>query len=197
MWSRVFWMTVAWAMVVGGDAKVSAELYLWTDEQGMVHMTNQWTNVPESARARVSVRESAPHPSEGTPAMEPTAPPVEPRPVTQPPLQMSPDLAQPPPTATPPPSVVPYPREPSVLIPSSRPFVQHPKKVSPPFPYNVRLDPNDPNFVWVGRSRVPKDTFTYPRVSLDTQAQFRNRVRTLEQRRSAPQKTFPTAPARP
>jgi hypothetical protein len=196
MWGWVFWVTVALATVLGGGGQVSAELYLWTDEQGVVHMTNQWASVPESARAHVVVRESVP-PSEGTPAMEPAPRSVEPRPVMEPPLQMPPDLAQTPATAAPSPSVVPYARESSVLIPSSRPFVQHPKQVSPPFPYNVRLDPHDSNFVWVGRNRVPKDTFTYPRVPLDTQAQFRNRVRTLEQRRSAPRRTFPTQPARP
>jgi hypothetical protein len=196
----VVWLTVVLGMVLGLGAEAHAEIYLWTDERGVMHMTNQWANVPESARARVSVRESTPPPSEGTLAMEPAAPPVEPRTVTQPAVQMPPeppDLAQTPSMAAPLPSVAPYPPESSVLIPHSRPFVRHPKKVSPPFPYNVRLDPFDPNFVWVGKNRVPKDTFTYPRVSLDTQAQFRNRLRTLEQRRSAPQKTLPTKPVHP
>jgi hypothetical protein len=197
MWGRVFWVATAVAMVLGGGVKASAEMYLWTDEWGVVHMTNQWANVPESARARVSVRDSAPPPSEGTPSMEPVARPVEPVTVRHPPMQMPPDLAQTPPPVAPSPSGVPYPGDSSVLIPNSRPFVHHPKKVSPPFPHNVRLDPVDPNFVWVGRNRVPKDTFTYPRVSLDAQAQFRNRIRSLEQRRSAPPMTFPTPPVRP
>jgi hypothetical protein len=177
--------------------KASAEMYLWTDERGVVHMTNQWANVPESARARVSVRDSALPPSEGTPATEPAARPVDPGTVQQLPMQMPPDLAQMPLAAAPSPSGMPYPGDSSVLIANSRPFVHHPKKVSPPFPHNVRLDPVDPNFVWVGRNRVPKDTFTYPRVSLDAQAQFRNRIRSLEQRRSAPPTTFPTPPVRP
>jgi hypothetical protein len=197
MWGRVFWGAVAVAMVLGGGVKASAEMYLWTDEQGVVYMTNQWANVPESARARVSVRDSAPPPGEGTPAMEPTARPVEPVTVGRPPMQMPPDLAQTPPTLAPLPPGVIYPGDSSVLIPNSQPFVHHPRKVSPPFPYNVRLDPVDPNFVWVGRNRVPKETFTYPRVSLDAQAQFRNRIRSLEQRRSAPLTTFPTQPGRP
>jgi Domain of unknown function (DUF4124) len=197
MWGRVFWGVVAVAMVLGGGVKASAEMYLWTDERGVVHMTNQWANVPESARAQVSVRDSAPSLSEGTPATEPAARSVEPVTVRQPPMQMPPDLAQMPPTVAPSPSVVLYPGDSSVLIPNSRPFVHHPKKVSPPFPYNVRLDPVDPNFVWVGRNRVPKDSFTYPRVSFDAQAQFRNRIRSLEQRRSAPPTTFPTPPVRP
>lgn len=197
MWGRVFWVAMAVAMASGGGGKASAEMYLWTDERGVVHMTNQWANVPESARARVSVRDSAPPPSEGTPATEPAARPVEPVTVRQPPMQMPPDLAQTPPTVAPSPSGVPYPGDSFVLIPNSRPFVHHPKKVSPPFPHNVRLDPVDPNFVWVGRNRVPKDTFTYPRVSLDAQAQFRNRIRSLEQRRSAPPTTFPTPSVRP
>jgi hypothetical protein len=197
MWGRVFRVAVAVAVVLGGGVKASAEMYLWTDERGVVHMTNQWANVPESARAQVSVRDSAPSLSEGTPATEPAAHSVEPVTVRQPPLQMPPDLAQTPPTVAPSPSVVLYPGDSSVLIPNSRPFVHHPKKVSPPFPYNVRLDPVDPNFVWVGRNRVPKDSFTYPRVSLDAQAQFRNRIRSLEQRRSAPPTTFPTPSVRP
>jgi hypothetical protein len=197
MWGRVFWVAAAVAMVLGGGVKASAEIYLWTDEWGVVHMTNQWANVPDSARARVSVRDSAPPPSEGTPSMEPVARPVEPVTVRQPPMQMPPDLAQTPPPVAPSPSGVPYLGDSSVLIPNSRPFVHHPKKVSPPFPHNVRLDPVDPNFVWVGRNRVPKDTFTYPRVSLDAQAQFRNRIRSLEQRRSVPPTTFPISPVRP
>jgi Domain of unknown function (DUF4124) len=197
MWGKVVWGAVAVAMVLGGGVKVSAEMYLWTDEQGVVHMTNQWANVPESARARVSVRDSAPPPSEGTPAMEPAARPVEPATVGRPLMQIPPDLAQTPSTvASSPPGVI-YPGDSSVLIPNSRPFVHHPRKVSPPFPYNVRLDPIDPNFVWVGRNRVPKDTFPYPRISLDAQAQFRNRLRSLEQRRSVPPATFPTPPIRP
>jgi Domain of unknown function (DUF4124) len=182
---------------LGIGVEASAEIYLWTDERGVVHMTNQWANVPESARAHVSVRESMPPSSEGTPAMEPAPRPVEPGTFRQPPLEMSPDLAQTPPTGAPSLSVVPYPHASSMLIPSSRPFVRHRQKVSPPFPYNVRLDAVDPNVVWVDRSRVPKDSFTYPRVSLDTQAQFRNRIWALEQRRSGPQKTLPAKPARP
>jgi hypothetical protein len=197
MWGRVFWVVMAVAMALGGGGKASAEMYLWTDERGVVHMTNQWANVPDSARARVSVRDSAPPPSEGTLPTEPAARPVEPVTVRQPPMQMPPDLAQTPPTGAPSPSGVPYPGDSSVLIPNSRPFVHHPTKVSPPFPHNVRLDPVDPNFVWVGRNRVPKDTFTYPRVSLDAQAQFRNRIRSLEQRRSVPPTTFPTPRVRP
>jgi hypothetical protein len=197
MRGKVFCVAMALGMVLGGGVKASAEIYLWTDERGLVHMTNQWATVPESDRARVSVRDSAPPASQGTPAPEPAAPPVEPHTGTQPPFPVLPDPAQTPPTAAPSPSIVLYPGESSALIPSSRPFVHRPTKVSPPFPYNVKLDPVDPNFVWVGRSRVPKDAFAYPRVSLDIQAQFRNRIRTLEQRRSAPHATFPALPAHP
>jgi hypothetical protein len=197
MWGRVFWGVVAVAMVLGGGVKASAEMYFWTDEQGVVHMTNQWANVPESAHARVSVRDSAPPPSAGTAGMGPAAHPVEPVTIGRPSMQLPPDLAQTPPTVAPSPPGVIYPGDSSALIPNSRPFVHHPKKVSPPFPYNVRLDPIDPNFVWVGRNRVPKETFTYPRISLDAQAQFRNRIRSLEQRPSAPRTAFPTQPVRP
>jgi hypothetical protein len=191
------WLLVALGMVLGLAVEANAEIYLWTDERGVVHMTDQWTNVPESARAGVSVRESSAPPSEGAAAGEQATNPVEPLTVKQPSLEMAPDVAQTPPTVAPSPSVPPFPNESSVLVPNSRPFVHQPKKPSPPFPYNVRLDPFDSDFVWVGPSRVPKDTFTYPRVSLDTQAQFRNRIRALEQRRSVPQKTFPTQPTRP
>ena len=198
----LFWVAMALGIVLGGGVKASAEMYLWTDGRGVVHMTNQWAHVPESARTQVSVRDSTPPASEGTPTPQPAARPIEPRTVTQPSLPMPPDRAQTPPTAAPLavarfPFVVLQPRESSVLIPRSRPFVRHPHKVFPPFPFNVHLDPFDRNFVWVGRSRVPKDAFAYPRVSLDIQAQFRNRIRTLEQRRSAPHATFPALPAHP
>jgi Domain of unknown function (DUF4124) len=189
---------VAVGLVLGLAMGASAEIYFWTDEQGAVHMTNQWANVPESARSRVSVRESSAAPSEGAPAMEQATLPVEPFMVKQPSLQMAPDLEQTLRPAAPAPAVTPDSGESSVLIPpSDRAFIHRPKKPSRPFPFNVRLDPFDPNFVWVGRNRVPKDTFTYPHVSLDQQAQFRNRIRALEQRRSAPRKTFPTQPAHP
>jgi Domain of unknown function (DUF4124) len=191
------WLTVTLALALGVGVEASAEIYLWTDERGVVHMTDQWANVPESARARLSVRESSATPSDGTPPTAEATSPVEPLTVEPLPMQMAPDLAETPPPAPPLPSVVPYVHEPSVLIPRNRPFVHHPKKLSPPFPYNVRLDPFDPNFVWVGPSRVPKDTFTYPRISLDKQAQFRDRIRALEQRRSSPPKTFPPKPAHP
>jgi hypothetical protein len=196
MRGRVFWMAVALGMVLGVGVEASAEIYLWTDERGMVHMTNQWASVPESARAHVSVRESTPPSRADTPAVEPTTHSIDSVTIRQPPLQMSPDLAPTPPTGAPSPAVVPYPHEPSGLILSSRSFVRHRRKIAPPFPYNVRPDPFDPNFVWVGRNRVPKDSFTYPRVSLDTQAQFRNRLRALERRPSGPQKTLPAMPAR-
>ena len=197
MRGRALWLPVVLGMVLGVAVEGNAEIYLWTDEQGVVHMTDQWANVPESARAGVSVRESSAPPSEGASVEEQATHPVDPLTVKPPPLQMSPDVVQVPPTAAPLPSVVPFPGESSVLVPNSRPFVHQPRKLSPPFPYNVWLDPADSDFVWVGPNRVPKDTFTYPRVSLDTQAQFRNRIRALEQRRSFPQKTFPTRPAHP
>jgi hypothetical protein len=188
------WLLVALGMVWGLAVAANAEIYLWTDERGVVHMTDQWTNVPESARPSVSVRESSTAPSAGAAPREQATSPNEPFAIEEPPLQMAPDVVQTPPTAAPLPSVPPFPNESSVLVPNSRPFVHQPKKPSPPFPYNVRLDPSDRNFVWVGPNRVPKDAFTYPRVSLDTQAQFRNRIRALEQRRPPPLKTFPTQP---
>jgi hypothetical protein len=108
MLGKVFWVAVAVSMVLGGGVKASAEMYLWTDERGVVHITNQWANVPESARARVSVRDSAPPPGEGTPATEQAPRPVEPVTVRPPPMQMPPDLVQTPPTVAPSSSGVTY-----------------------------------------------------------------------------------------
>lgn len=193
-------MVVALGIILGLSSEAKAEIYVWTDERGVVHMTDQWARVPESMRSRVSVRESSPVLRDALPISEPAGSvvsPVEPRPEKTSPLQMPPDLAETPPPTTSPPSVAPDSRDTSVLIPDYRPFVHRPKKPSPPFPYNVRLDPYDKDFVWVGPNRVPKDTFTYPRVSLDQQAQFRDRIRRLEQRRSKPPKAAPTPPARP
>jgi hypothetical protein len=146
------------------------------------------------------VRESSPVPSAAPPISEPTREmmsSIEPRPVEPSPLQMPPDLAETPSPVAPSPSVVPDLRDTSMLIPDYRPFVHRPKKPSPPFPYNVRLDPFDKNFVWVGPNRVPKNTFTYPHVSLETQSQYRDRLHTLERRKSGPHKTAPARPVRP
>ena len=187
MRGEVLGIIMAMAILLGGAWRASAEIYIWTDGGGIVHMTDQWSNVPEPMRPRVSVRQSSSVARDASPAPQPAReqmPRVEPQTVKPSPSQMLPDLAEMPPSAAPSPSIMPYPRDTSILIPDSRPFVRRPKKLSPPFPYNVRLDPSDRNFVWVGPSRVPKDTFTYPRVSLETQAKFRNRLRTLEQRRA-------------
>jgi hypothetical protein len=197
---RALEMVMALGIVLGLSWEVKAEIYIWTDERGVVHMTDQWPNVPESMRSRVSVRESSPVSSDDLAASEPTGrtmSPVEPRAETPSPLQMPADLTETPPPTVSSPSVAPDSRDTSVLIPDYRPFVHRPKKPSPPFPYNVRLDPYDKDFVWVGPNRVPKDTFTYPRVSLDQQAQFRDRIRRLEQSRSKPSKAAPALPVRP
>jgi hypothetical protein len=196
MRGKVFWLMVVWGMVLGSGSAVRAELYLWTDERGVVHMTDQWANVPASARPQVSVRESSAAPREGTLATDHATRTVEPLTLKQPPSQRAPDIAQTPSQPLSAPPVVLNPRESSGLIPSHRPFVHHPRKLSPPFPYNVQLDPFDSNFVWVGANRVPKDSFTYPRISLDKQAQFRNRIRVLEQRHSAPHRMFRGHPGR-
>jgi uncharacterized protein DUF4124 len=190
------WSLWALGIILGSAPQANAEIYLWTDAQGVVHMTDQWANVPESARPSVSVRQSSAPPSQGAAPQDQAASPSEPLALQEPLLQMAPDVAQTPPAASVP-SVLPLPYDSSVLIPNSRPFIHHSKKPSPPFPYNVRLDPFDRDFVWVGPNRVPRDSFTYPHVSLDTQAQFHNRIRALEQRRSPPQKKFPTRPEHP
>jgi hypothetical protein len=194
---RVMWLTMALGLALGLGMKASAEIYLWIDEQGVVHMTDQWEQVPESMRARVSVREGSDATGDAIPSSQQPTHPVEPPTVKQPPLQMAPDLSETPPPTGSSPSVTPDARDTSVLIPRHRPFVHQPKRLSPPFPYNVRLDPFDPNFVWVGPNRVPKDTFTYPHVSLEKQAQFRHRVRALEERRSSPRDPFRSQPSRP
>jgi uncharacterized protein DUF4124 len=184
-------MVVALGIVLGSSWEGKAEIYVWTDERGVVHMTDQWANVPESMRSRASVRESSPASSDAVPTSEPLGNAItsaEPHPEKPSPLQMSPDLAETPPPTVSSPSVETDSRGTSVLMPDHQPFIHRPKKPSPPFPYNVRLDPYDKDFVWVGPSRVPKDAFTYPRVSLEQQAQFRDRIRRLEQRRSKPPK---------
>jgi len=193
----VLWSLVVLGIVLGLAVPTKAEIYLWTDERGVVHMTDQWNNVPQSARPSVSVRESSPAPSADAVPWEQETSLNEPFASEQTPMQISPDVAEMPPMVAPLPSVPPFSTESSVLVPNSRPFAHQPRKPSAPFPYNVRLDPFDPDFVWVGPNRVPKETFSYPRVSLDTQAQFRNRIRALEQRRSSPRKTFPAQPTRP
>lgn len=183
---------VALALVVllgfGWDG--SAEIYIWTDEQGVVHMTDQWDNVPPSMHARVTVRESTRRPEPVLPASLPPlveTKPTEPLSSRHSPLQMAPDLPKDPPITI----VLPASPDSRILSPKHRPFIHRTRRPEPPFPHNVRLDPVDPNFVWVGRHRVPKDTFTYPRIPLDTQAQFRERVRQLEQRRSSSGNAFP------
>lgn len=196
----VFWLVGAVWIVLGLVWEVSGEIYLWTDDRGVVHMTDQLTNVPTSIRPRVSVRESSAVPSETLAASGEEGRPmisVEPPTFKQAPLQVPSDLVETPVHAGPVFTVPPYARDTSALIPDYRPFVHSPKKLSPPFPYNVRLDPIDPNFVWVGPNRVPKDTFTYPRVSLEKQAQFRDRLRILEQRRSIQHQNAPVRPIRP
>jgi hypothetical protein len=192
----ISWSLIALGLVLGLVVRANAAIYLWTDEQGVVHMTDQWTNVPESARPSISVRESSTAPSADAAPRQQETDPREPLAVEEPPLQIAPDVAQTPPPVAPLPSTLPIPNESSILVPNSRPFVHQLKKPSSPFPSNVRLDPFDADFVWVGPNRVPKETFTYPRVSLDTQAQFRKRLRVMEQRRSSPQKTFPGQPTR-
>ena len=90
MWGRSFGVVMVMAMVLGEGVKAGAEMYLWTDEQGVVHMTNQGATVPESARARVSVRNTTPQLNDGTLATEPAARPLEPVTVRQSPMQIIP-----------------------------------------------------------------------------------------------------------
>ncbi len=194
MFIRMMGFSLALTIILSWSWEASAEIYLWTDAQGVVHMTDQWANVPESMRSRVSVRESsvsstsAPQPSSQTGAQTTTPEFFTSK---QQPLQMSPDLSESVRPSITPPSATPYPSPSSALIPWHQPFIRHPKKFFPPFPFDVQLDPFDRNFVWVGPNRVPKDSLTYPHISLDQQMQFRDRIRALEEQRSSFQKPFP------
>jgi len=180
-------LAVGLVMMLVCGFEVAAEIYVWTDAQGVVHMTDQWVNVPEAMRARVIVRESSAAPASVPPSPQPSAPqspPTQDETFPQPRQQIAPE-----PTATPVPEGTSSPpassniRDYSWFIPRHRPFIHSPKRVDPPFPYDVRLDPHDRNFVWVGPNRVPKDLFTYPRIPLEKQAQFQQRLRDLERRR--------------
>lgn len=187
----MFGIALALAVLLGFSWDSSAEIYLWTDEQGVVHMTDQWDNIPPSMHARVTVRESTRRSDPVLPASLPPlveTKPTEPLPSRHPPLEMAPDLPKDPPNTIAP-EASPDSR---LLSPKHRPFIHRTRRLELPFPHNVRLDPIDPNFVWVGRNRVPKDTFTYPKIPLDKQAQFRERVRQLEQRRSSSRQGFPS-----
>jgi hypothetical protein len=194
MFIRMIGFSLVLTIILSWSWEASAEIYLWTNAQGVVHMTDRWANVPESMRSRVSVRESSvsststPQPSSQT-AAQTTTPEFFTS--TQQPLQMSPDLSESVRPSVTPPSATPYPSPASALIPWYRPFIRHPKKFFPPFPFDVQLDPLDRHFVWVGPNRVPKDSLTYPHISLDQQMQFRDRIRALEEQRSSFQKLFP------
>ncbi len=182
---RAIGTALALSIILGFGWETSADIYIWTDERGIVHMTDQWDNVPAPRRADVTVRESTPrweHVSPPPTRSEVT--PVEPLTPRQLPLQTAPDLAETP-AVTVAPASSPHSH---IAVSKHRRFIHRPKRVEPPFPHNVRLDPFDSNFVWVGPNRVPQDTFTYPRIPLEKQAQFRERIRQLEQRRSVPEK---------
>jgi hypothetical protein len=192
---RWSWATVTLGVVLGLCWGAEAEIYLWTDEGGIVHMTDQWSNVPESMRSRASVRDSSPTVSDTRPAPESSGTPetsAEPGPTKPLPRQMPSDTTEiPSPSPLVPPKTSYSSGDTSAPIPDYRRHGSRAKKPSPPFPYNLRLAPSDRNSVWVGPNRVPKDAFTYPHVALEKQAQFRDRLRTLEQRKSAPRKASP------
>jgi hypothetical protein len=177
-------LAIALASMLASGPEAAAEIYIWTDAQGVVHMTDQWAGVPEAMRPYVSVRDSSAAPL--PPASEASLPQnAAPQPQTFPqPLQpVVPETTVPPTSdglSLPPAS--PEDRNSSWFIPRQRPLIHAPKRMPPPFPYDVQLDPHNDNFVWVGPNRVPKELFTYPRVSLEQQSQFQQRLRTLEQR---------------
>jgi Domain of unknown function (DUF4124) len=180
---------VALGMLLASSIDVAAEIYVWTDAEGVVHMTDQWAKVPEDRRAHMSVRESVAAPAPVPPSSHSSGsqnalPQVQTFP--QPQLQVAPEASvSPVPDSTSSPPTLSDGRDDSWFIPRHRTFIHSPRKVDPPFPHNVRLDPHDPNFVWVGPNRVPKDFFTYPRIPLEKQAQFQQRLRKLERQRSS------------
>jgi hypothetical protein len=185
-------------LTLGWEAR--AEIYYWTDDHGTVHMTDQWSNVPEAMRSRLAVRgsptaSSTIHQESAVVESIPSLP--ESHPVNPLPWQMPPDLEELPAMSRPDPSALLPSGDASGLALGSRVHAPRTKRPSPPFPYNVRLDPSDRHFVWVGPNRVPKDLFTYPRVSLERQAQFRDRLRTLERRKSEPRNMPTLRPGRP
>jgi hypothetical protein len=147
-------------------------------------------------RPRVSVRDSSAAPA--PPASQASVPQsIAPQPQTfpQPLRPIVPDTTvAPTPDALSSPPASPEGRKSSWFIPRQRPLTYAPKRVDPPFPYDVRLDPHDDNFAWVGPNRVPKELFTYPRISLEQQSQFQQRLRDLAQRQP-PHLHQPTRPA--
>lgn len=187
---RKHWTIIVLGIILGFAQAGAADIYSWTDDQGVVHMTDLWTNVPELMRSRITVREIS------TPSVPDARPPAPPVPSTigsqtltlkQKPLEMSPEVAGFPVTsAAPPVHVEPHVRHP--FDTHHHRSIQHSKKFFAPFPHNVQLDPFDPNFVWVGRSRVPKDVLAFPHTSFENQWKFEERVRVLERQRTSSQK---------
>jgi hypothetical protein len=188
-------LAVALATMLAFGLEAAAEIYMWTDAQGVVHMTDQWAGVPEAMRPHVSVRDSSAAPVPPAPqASLPDSAAPQPQTSPQPLRPVVPETTAPPTSDSPSsPPTSPEGRNSSWFIPRQRPLIHAPKRMTPPFPYDVQLDPHDDNFVWVGPNRVPKELFTYPRVSLEQQSQFQQRLRTLEQRQP-PRFQQPTRP---
>lgn len=53
------WIMLLLGIALAYPPALAAEMYLWTDDRAVVHLTDLWTNVPESMRSRVEVRESS------------------------------------------------------------------------------------------------------------------------------------------
>jgi len=194
MFIRVIGRALALAIILSWSWEASAEIYLWTDPQGVVHMTDQWANVPESMRSHISIRHSSMSATSAPQLSSQTGPQTitrESLTSMQQPLPISPDLPESAQRSVTPPSVTLYPSPFSAFTPWHQPFIHRPKKFFPPFPFDVQLDPFDRNFVWVGPNRVPKDSLAYPHISLDQQMQLRDRLRALEAQRSSAQKPLP------
>ncbi|MGH8058926.1 MAG: DUF4124 domain-containing protein, partial [Candidatus Entotheonellia bacterium] len=189
------------AMMLASPAGVAAAIYVWTDDAGVVHMTDDWERIPPTMRPRVAVHESSePVRPEPPVAVESTRPVPAPKPLAGklPPLEISPDITELP-GSSPAPSAI---AEPQVthrhpLRHHARPSLPHARPLLSPFPLNVQLDPVDPDVVRIGQSRVRKDTLAYPRISLEDEAKFQARLRALEQRRLSSPKSPQVRPPRP
>jgi len=195
------WVMVVLTALLVYPTIIAAEIYVWTDDAGIVHMTDRWANVPPSMRPRVAVRESSEPRQTEPPAADTSqgpSPPSKPPMLQHPPPQLAPDTSGAPPGDAVPLDVIEQP------APHRHPVKQRlragtfqPRPSDLPFPDNVQLDPVDPNFVRIGQSRVRKDTLTYPRISLEDESKLQARLRTLQQQPPSSRRPPQPRPPRP
>src|SRR5262249_42783672 len=139
MFIRVIGRALALAIILSWSWEASAEIYLWTDPQGVVHMTDQWANVPESMRSHISIRHSSISATSAPQLSSQTGPQTTTReslPSMQQPLPIPPDLPESAQRSVTPPSVTLYPSPFSAFTLWHQPFIHRPKKFFPPFPFD-------------------------------------------------------------